>query len=204
MRGFDWQRSPHSRLSSFQQEVDQNNPARIQFLSDGRCRSALISPGCYFWCCKPVIILGMKWTQNMSKVEEMYFFTENTRKVQLSLPSDKQGQFSVSLPWIKWAKTASCSNMLFYFMTVMFIQFISLSDVWKKQGWFILRASSIDLKAGGAERGSGPTGVNPSQPASAHQVVVTSDLFSLASIAMDPIRHPLCWAWTCHHPHSTH
>lgn len=53
---------PHSRHSSFQQEVDQNNLACIQFLSDSH-HSPLISPGCYFCCCKPVIIQGMKWTE---------------------------------------------------------------------------------------------------------------------------------------------
>lgn len=70
---------PHSRHSSFQQEVDQNNLARIQFLSDSH-RSPLISPGCYFCCCKPVIIQGMKWTQNTSKGRENVFLPRQHKK----------------------------------------------------------------------------------------------------------------------------
>lgn len=91
---------PHSRRSSFQQEVDQNNLACIQFLSDSH-HSPLISPGCYFCCCKPVIIQGMKWTEKHvgKKQRKMYFFSENTRRGRgPSTLCDKQGIFS-SFQW---------------------------------------------------------------------------------------------------------
>lgn len=46
---------PHSRRSSFQQEEDQNNLARAPFHPDSH-RRPLISPECYLYRCKPVII----------------------------------------------------------------------------------------------------------------------------------------------------
>ena len=75
---------PRSGRSSSQQEARENNPARFQFLSD-RGYSRLISLGCCFCCCKPVIIRGKQRTRDASGGERIYFHRRQAKTAKCDL-----------------------------------------------------------------------------------------------------------------------
>lgn len=174
---------PHSRHSSFQQEVDQNNLACVQFLSDSH-HSPLISPGCYFRWCKPVIIQRMKWTQNTSKTEKILFLPENTRRrrTQLNPLSDKRGKFSSFQA--SWFTDAHMSFLEYQQRRddICTIKHAFLhSDSYVNSVYFPLWY----VKKGGLS--FYPQDSVPGRLAS--QVVGTTDLFSLASVVINPLSY---------------
>lgn len=73
--------APRSGRSASLQGARENNPARFQLLSDGSS-SPLISPGCRFCRCKPVIVGGKRRTWDASGGEEMYFHSRQQQRQQ--------------------------------------------------------------------------------------------------------------------------